>query len=307
MKIGVIGGKGKVGNYLLPMLVEEGHEVIAITRGKTDYYRNHPALRDVSEAHLARGSEDFEKDVAALGCDVIVDMVCFKLEDMQKLIAVLKGSIAHYVVCGSLWYHGPSDIVPVREEDCRNPSGAYGINKLMMDDELHRLWKTEKFPGTIVHPGHICAPGHPIINPQGNISLSVFEDLRDGREVLLPNFGLETLHHVHASDVAGVMNAAIQKGAVSFGEDFHAASSGAVSLAGYARTVAGWYGREANLTFLPYDAFAERVDPKAATQTLEHISRSPAASMRKAEDLLGYRPRSTYETVRECLEALNLL
>lgn len=307
MKIGVIGGKGKVGNYLLPMLVDEGHEVIAITRGKTDYYRSCPEFREIREVRLARGEADFEQQVAALGCDVVVDMVCFEPEDMCRLIDALRGRIAHYVVCGSLWYHGPSDIVPVREDDCRNPFGEYGINKLKMSDELKRLYETERFPGTIVHPGHICAPGHPIINPQGNLALSVFEDLRDGREVLLPNFGLETLHHVHAADVAGVMDAAIRKGAVSFGKDFHAAADSAVSLAGYARTVASWYGREANLTFLPYAEFARRVAPDAAELTLDHISRSPAASMRRAEELLDYRPRSTNETVRECLQALHLL
>ena len=33
MKITVIGGKGKVANYLLQLLVREGHEVTAVSRG----------------------------------------------------------------------------------------------------------------------------------------------------------------------------------------------------------------------------------------------------------------------------------
>ncbi len=303
MKACVIGGKGKVGNYLMPMLVRAGYEVYSVSRGKTDFYLDVPELKQVHEVYLTRGSEDFEASIAALGCDVVVDMICFTESDMLRLIDAIKGRVRHYVACGSLWYHGQSDIVPVKEEDCRNPTGTYGIQKLAMADALRRLWKEEGFPGTIVHPGHICAPGHIIINPQGNRNVQIFRDLIEGNEVPLPNLGLETLHHVHAEDIAGIMFAAIQKGEVSFGEDFHAASDRAVSLAGFCKEVASWYGKEANLTFHSLEEFKSLVTEEEYAQTLEHISRSPAASMEKVKTLLGYTPRSTYDTVKECLRS----
>lgn len=57
------------------------------------------------------------------------------------------------------------------------------------------LSKREGFPATVVHPGHIVAPGYSfIVGPQGNRNTDVIETLREGREVLLPNLGLETIH-----------------------------------------------------------------------------------------------------------------
>ncbi|MBQ4622947.1 MAG: hypothetical protein IJB51_00220 [Clostridia bacterium] len=44
MKACVIGGKGKVGNYLMPMLVRAGYEVYSVSRGKTDFYLDVPEL-----------------------------------------------------------------------------------------------------------------------------------------------------------------------------------------------------------------------------------------------------------------------
>lgn len=307
MKITVIGGKGKVANYLLQLLVREGHDVIAVSRGKTPYYLDAPEFREVKEVSLDRTAPGFEEKIASLGSDAVVDMICFRAEDMLRLIGAIRKDVSHYVACGSLWYHGPSLVVPLREDECRNPEGEYGIQKLAMSDALHRLWAEEKFPGTIVHPGHIVAPLHEIINPQGNTSRGVFEALRDGREVILPNFGLETLHHVHAKDVAGIIDAAIRTGKPAFGEDFHAASSRAVTLRGYAEEVASWYGKEANLTFLPFPEYASKVTEREAAQTLEHISRSPAASLEKTNRVLGYYPVSSYEAIQENLESVGLL
>ena len=307
MKVTVIGGKGKVANYLLPLLVREGHEVAAVSRGKTAYYLDSPELREVKDVTLDRTDPEFASKIASLKSDVIVDMICFRNQDMLDLIGRVKGELSHYVACGSLWYHGPSLVVPVTEEEFRNPEGEYGLQKLAMSDSLRRLWKEEGFPGTIVHPGHIVAPFHDVINPQGNTNRRIFEDLRDGREVLLPNFGLETLHHVHAKDVAGIIDAAIRVGKPAFGQDFHAASARAVTLRGYAEEVASWYGKEANLTFLPFREYAARVPERDAAQTLEHISRSPAASLQKVNQVLGYYPVTTYEAIRENLESVGLL
>lgn len=39
MRIVIIGGSGHVGTYLVPRLVEAGHEVVNITRGQREPYR----------------------------------------------------------------------------------------------------------------------------------------------------------------------------------------------------------------------------------------------------------------------------
>jgi len=307
MKACVIGGKGKVGNYLLPLLVQSGYQVTTVSRGKTGYYRDCPEFKEVKELILPKDQKDFNQIIAKEEYDVIVDMICFDHQKMLDMIESIKDHTDHFVVCGSLWYHGASNLVPVREEDCRNPFGEYGIQKLAMSDDLKRLWKEEGFHGTIVHPGHICAPRHDIINPQGNSNKKVFTDLRDGNELLLPNNGLETLHHVHAGDVAGIMHAVILKGEGTYGEDFHAAASQAMSLRGYAEHVAGLFGKEAKLIYKPFEAYKKCVSERDAAMTWDHISRSPTASLEKVKRVLNYETRSPFETVDECIESYHLI
>ena len=72
-----------------------------------------------------------------------------------------------------------------------------------------------------------------------------------------------------------------------------------MSLAGYARHTAALFGKEARLAFAPWEEFARAVGPEDSELTLEHISRSPAASMDKVRRVLNYTPRSAYDTVDE--------
>ena len=159
-----------------------------------------------------------------------------------------------------------------------------------------------------MHPGHIVCPGDVPINPQGCKSLDAFRTLREGKTLYLPNFGMETLHHVHAEDVAGVFFAAIQTGKSAYGEGFHAVSPRAVTLTGYAREAASWYGKEADLAYEPYETWKARVPAEDAASTLTHMLHSPSGSMEKAKRLLDFVPKHTsYEAVRECLQSFGEL
>lgn len=308
MRIAVIGGNGQTGNYLLPLLVREGHEVISVCRGNKGYFREAEEFDSVRKVHLARGAEGFEQKIAQLGCDVVVDTICFTKDEARAMASALLGAVRHYVVTGSIWIHGHATCVPLAEDECRTATDEYGKGKLELTDYLTQLWQSDGFPATVVHPGHIVAPGFSsIVGPQGNRNLGVVEALRDGCEVTLPNFGLETLHHVHAADIAGIMDAAIKVGEPTFGEEYHAVSPRAITLRGFCEEVAALYGREAHLRYLPFEEFAKGVTAQEAADTLEHISRSPSCSAAKAERELGYVTKTTMETVAEHLTALGML
>jgi nucleoside-diphosphate-sugar epimerase len=171
-----------------------------------------------------------------------------------------------------------------------------------MEDTLAREYEENQFPGTVVHPGHIVCPGDPPVNPQGHKNMAVFAALRAGEPLYLPNFGLETVHHVHAKDVAGVFFSAIKSGRPAWGEGFHAVSPRAVTLRGFAEEVAGWFGQNADLHFEPYDSWKERLGAEENRMALAHLQHSPNCSMDKANYLLGFTPEySSYRAVRECV------
>jgi nucleoside-diphosphate-sugar epimerase len=101
--------------------------------------------------------------------------------------------------------------------------------------------------------------------------------------------------------------AAIKAGSAAQGEGFHAVSPRALSLRGYAKEAARWYGKEADLHFEPYDAWKSRFASKDAEATLTHILHSPTGSMEKAKKLLDFSPAySSLDAVRECLKSFGL-
>jgi nucleoside-diphosphate-sugar epimerase len=133
----------------------------------------------------------------------------------------------------------------------------------------------------------------------------VWRTIARGEVLDLPNFGLETVHHVHADDIAALFMAAIGNREASLGQSFHSVSPRALTLRGYAEAMYQWFGQEPKLQFLPFADWAKGKDPGEANATWEHIARSPNCSMEKAERLLGYRP--AYSSIRAVTESVQWL
>lgn len=309
MRIVIIGATGHIGGYLVPRLVASGHEVITITRGQRTPYRDDPAWTRVRRIIADRRAEDdagtFGHRIAQLEPDVVIDLVCFSPASAQQLVDALRPSDALLVHCGSIWVHGPSTVVPTLEDAPRKPVGDYGTAKAAIEEYLHQQYRQTGFRCIVLHPGHISGPGWPIINPAGNLDLTVWEALAAGRPVTLPHLGLETLHHVHADDVAQAFERAVAGPTEALGASFHVVSEQAVTLAGFAREVASWFGKEADLRFVPFEEFRSVVGQQNAAVTLDHISRSPSMSIDRARAVLGYAPRyTTFEAAAEALRWL---
>ena len=311
MRVVVIGATGHIGSYLVPRLVRGGHEVVALSRGRRKPYHERGEWRFAETRYLDREEAEregtFGRYVAELNPDVVIDLICYRLESCQHLVEALTDKVQHFLHCGTIWVHGPAEVVPTLESAPRRPFGEYGLQKAAIEAYLLEKARREDFPATVLllHPGHIVGPGWVPINPAGNLDTVVFERLARGEVVTLPERGLATLHHVHADDVAQVFERAMNRWSVAVGESFHVVSPQAVTLQGYAREVARWFGREAKLEFLPWDAWKETVSEELAAATLDHIAHAPTISIDKAQQLLGYTPRySSFEAVREALHWL---
>jgi len=309
MKVIVIGGTGHVGTYLIPRLVQAGHQVVCVTRGESTPYLPHRAWDAVERVMIDRSQAEqdgtFGNQIAELEPDIVIDMICFTLDSCQHLVNALRGKVQHFLHCGTVWIHGHSMVVPTTEDTPRQPFGEYGIQKSAIESYLMDEARRHQFPATAIHPGHIVGPGHIPINPIGNKNLEVFQAFANGDEVCLPNLGMETLHHVHADDVAQLFMLAISHWSLSVGESFHAVSSGALTLRGYAEALSSWFGHEAKLTFLSWNEWKATVSEADAMATWDHIAHSPNASIAKANRLLNYQPRYTsLEAVFESVDWL---
>lgn len=304
MRVVVIGGSGHIGTYLSPRLVEAGHEVICVSRGRREPYRAHDAWRRIVPIAIDRAVEEangrFGEEIAELRADTVIDLTCYTLGSAQQLVDALRGRVEHFLHCGTIWVHGHSVQVPTTEDAPREPFGDYGCRKAAIEAYLLQEARDAGFPATVLHPGHLVGPGWPPLNPAGNFSPQVFSDLAAGNEVLLPNLGMETVHHVHADDVAQAFVQAVARRSAAIGESFHVVSRSALTLRGYAECMAAWFGREAALRYLPWEEWRRAFPEKDAAATWDHIAHSPNCSIEKARTLLGYEPGySSLEAVQE--------
>lgn len=315
MRVVVIGATGHIGGYLVPRLVRAGHDVIALSRGTRHPYRADPAWDLVRSLSVDRAAGDadgsFGPLVAGLEADAVMDLMCFTPESAAALVDALRDRCGHLLHCGTIWVHGHLTQVPVTEDAPRNPFGDYGIGKAAVERLLLAETANGGLTCTVLHAGHISGPGWWVINPAGNLDPRVWADLAQGREVLLPDTGLTTLHHVHADDVAAAFMAALNRRSAAAGESFHVVSPAALTMRGFAEAAAGWFGREAVLSFAPWREFADLVGPEHARLSSDHVMHSPSASVAKAAALLDWAPRfsslqATFEAVRWQLDAGSL-
>jgi nucleoside-diphosphate-sugar epimerase len=309
MRVVIIGGSGHVGTYLVPRLVAAGHEVTAVSRGQREPYHPHAAWSSVTRVELDRASEEavgsFGQRIHDLQPDVVIDMICFTLESARHLVEALRGQVQHFLHCGTIWVHGPSVQVPATEEQPRRPFGEYGVQKAAIEAYLLAEARRGGLPATVLHPGHIVGPGWPPLNPAGHFNPLVFARLARGEELALPNLGLETVHHVHADDVAQAFMRALASRSNAVGESFHVVSPAALTLRGYAEAVAAWFGQPARLRFLPWEEWRATVSEQEAAATWDHIAHSPNCSIDKARRMLNYQPR--YSSLQAVDEALRWL
>ncbi|GAB6902023.1 NAD-dependent epimerase/dehydratase family protein [Kineosporia succinea] len=309
MKIVIIGGSGHIGTFLVPRLVRAGHEVVSISRGQSARYADDPAWEQVRQVVVDREREDasgtFGGTVAALGADVVVDLVCFTLESATALVRALRGGTGHLLHCGSIWRHGPSAKLPIAEDAGTPPLGEYGIEKARIAAMLKQETASGGLVTTSLHPGHIVGPGWHPIGPLGNVDPGVWTTLSGGGTLPVPGSGAESMHHVHADDVAQAFELAIEQRDAAAGEDFTVTAPTALTVRGYADIGAAWFGQTANLETVTWEQFRSGTSEEHAESSWGHLHRSHAFTIAKARDRLGYSP--AYEPEAAVLESLRRL
>jgi nucleoside-diphosphate-sugar epimerase len=308
-RVVVIGGSGHIGSYLIPRLVHSGHKVVNVSRGQRKPYVESAAWQDVEQVVSDRTAEEslghFGQRILALKPDVVIDITCYTLENAHQLVEALQGSVHHFLHCGTIWVHGPSEHIPTTEDQPRNPCEEYGRRKAAIEDYLLSIMRQQRFPVTILHPGHLVGTGWAPINPVGNFNTDIFSHLARNEEVFLPNEGREFLHHVHADDVAQAFVESITHSHDAIGQSFHVVSPAALTLSEYAQAAARWFDREARLEFLPWEVWKQTASEKDAEITRRHLQHSSNCSIEKARELIGYEPRYTsLEATREAVFAL---
>ena len=302
--------------YVLPVrlviiggLVNAGHDVIVASRGQREPYVAHPAWDAVQRIDIDRAAEDaagtFGARIAALEADAVVDLICFTPASAQQLVDALRERQTLLLHCGTMWVHGRPATVPVTEDAPRHPFGDYGIKKAAIERLLLDSTGRGLSRAVILHPGHLVGPGWNPLNPAGHFNPDVFTRLAHGEVLQLPNEGMETVHHVHADDVAQAFELALNNPDDAVGESFHVVSPAPMTLRAYAEAMFAHFDQPAKLQFLPWEEWQHTVTEAEAAATWDHIAHSPNGSIAKARQRLGYAPR--YSSLEAVIESVNSL
>lgn len=303
MKVIVIGGCGHIGTYLVPKLIKGGFDTTIISRGKSKPYIDDPAWNEVKHVILDRSKdEEFAFKIAEMNADIVVDLVNFDIKDTKAMVEALKETkLSHYLYCSSVWAHGRAEFLPADPNSLKEALDHYGEDKYTSELYLKEEYRENGFPATIIMPGQISGPGWVIMNPMANKDYGVFQKIAYGEEICLPNFGMETLHHVHADDVAQMFYKAIIHRNQALGESFHAVTKESMTLYGYAKAMYRYFNQEPKIKFLSWEKWCEYMgDEKEIEDTFYHIARSGHYSIENAQKLIDYSPKyTTLETVEQ--------
>jgi nucleoside-diphosphate-sugar epimerase len=251
VRVLVTGGNRYIGLDLVFELARRGHDVTVINSHVA-------ALPDgVRRIHADRRVPgEFERALAPLrdDFDAIFDNTAFVPADIEPMIELFAGRVAHYVFTSSQAVYRRSFLQPLEEDfrrhapDDADPRKAYGVGKVQCEDRLLGLAASTGFPATVLRVGHTLGPR----SPQPTRDPAFFARLEAGRPVLIPAEGFAALSLVHINDVARLMASLCSNERVK-GQAYNVAGAEVTSIVGVVHLVAKAMGVQPRIVEVPMD------------------------------------------------------
>lgn len=259
MRALVTGGNRYIGLDLVFELARRGHEVTVANSHEAplpDGARRIHVDRRVPGAlvgALEKHRDDF---------DVVFDHTAFELRDVEPMVELFRGRIAHYVFTSSQAVYRRSFVQPIKEDfrrhasDDDDPRKAYGVNKVRCEDYVLGEWQRSGFPATCLRVGHTLGPR----SPEPTRDPAFFARLEAGRPVLIPGEGFAAMSVVHINDVARLMVALIGNERVK-GQAYNVSGAEVTSIVGLVYLVARAMGTSARVIEVPMDIARKQRPP----------------------------------------------
>ena len=238
MRVLVMGGTQFNGLALVHELARTGHQVVILNRGQTQ--ADLPV--GVERVYADRTDHDQMRDVlGAVDVDAVIDVSAYLPTDVELMIEIFRGRIAHYVFISSTVIYAASDLMPITEDhpvergEAQNP---YGMNKLLCEDILVREWRENRFPCSIVPFSMVMGAGNILPDREQRM----FQRMIQGRPILIPGNG-RTLQQIgHADDQARALRMMLGQ-PITFGERYNLTGGDYFTQEGYVDTFAELLGR----------------------------------------------------------------
>jgi len=278
MKVLVMGGTQFNGLALVNELVNEGHDVTVVNRGKSDKVE---LPRSVKRLYCDRTDTKQMKEVlGGLEFDCIQDMSAYQIEDVQLMEEIFRGSTGHYIFASSTAIYDSTKLLPITEDHPVNDSaqqGDYGLGKIRAEEFLVRKYRETGFPATIGVLSMMFGPNNILPDREQRM----FKRILSGRPVLIPGDGTTLGQIGHVEDGARAFRMMMQQ-PVTFGKRYNLLSDGYYSDEGYVDTFAKVTGVSPQKIFIPHQLMDDfwtgeaKIDMQRVTANID--TRSKASS-----------------------------
>jgi len=290
----VTGGAGFLGSHLVPGLIGQGYRVVVIDNlvaGKREnvptgaaFYcldvRERGALTTLfSQLSTGNGGIYGVLHLAALprvqqSIDHPDETHSVNVDGLRNvLFAARHAKVRRIVYSASSSAYGDQNDLPLHEGMVPNPMSPYAVQKHMGEFEVRNNARHYGLPGVSLRYFNIYGPNADPNGPYAQAIIKFIHQRKKGIPLTVTGDGLQTRDSVHARDVVRANILALESDRVGAGEVINVGSGRRVSVLEMAQMIGG------EITFV-----APRIEP-----------RHTEADVRKAKELLGWRPTITLE------------
>jgi len=302
MRVLVTGGAGFIGTHLCRRLLQDGHAVSVVDNESTGRRSNLPG--EVGFAHgnvakipevepaFARGLDAIchiagQVSIIRSFTDPVVDLRTNVEGTLNVLQLCLKYKVPRLLYASSMTIYGNGGAVPTPESERCWPDSYYGITKLAGERYVHATAERPdlgfNFQVTSLRMYSVYGPGQAFDNPYQGVLGIFLGNLMRGEPITIFGDGEQTRDFVYIGDIVEGWVRALTTPAAN-GRVINLGSGRSLSINQLAEAAIGAFG----------DAPGAHKIVRAPARPGEQ--RSVRADVRQAKSILGWEPRTTFET-----------
>lgn len=254
MNLLLIGGTGNLSSECASALLEAGHEITVLTRGRTAVPKEYRAV--VADR---KNPDSLRAAVHQTKPEVVIDFLAFERADVQADADLFQGRVRQFIfISTATVYAKPPQTLPITEESpLGNIWSEYARKKLVCEQFLLDQWRTNQFPVTIIRPSHTYSRLW-VPNPVSSASYTFASRMEQGKPVFVANDGENPWTLTAASDFAAGV-AGLVGNSKALGEAVHITSDEALTWNQICAEIASALGvRRPKIVKVPAERIFER-------------------------------------------------
>jgi nucleoside-diphosphate-sugar epimerase len=245
MKICIVGGTGNISSAYIPLLLQHGHEVTCVNRGKKGPVPDGAHWIQADRADRAA----FEARMQAEHFDAAIDMICFNKDDAASSLRAFR-EVKHFIFTSTVCVYGVAyDWLPVTEDHPLRPITPYGRRKAEAEHVFLEAYHQSGFPLTIIRPSTTFGPIQGAIR-QVAWDYSWIDRIRKGKPIVVCGDGLALHQFLHVDDAA-LCYANVVGREICIGQTYNMTKRGFTTWRDYHLTAMDVIGRKVDLVGVP--------------------------------------------------------